>query len=280
MEKALEKAKILMQALPYIKEYHGKNVVIKFGGKAMNDPVMEQSIANDLALMHFVGINPVVVHGGGPEISQAMKNAGLKPNFINGLRVTDKQTMDFVTTVSGTICNQIVENINKHGDFAAGFCGDLILAKEKDYPTLGFVGEVEKIKINELNKALEDGFIPIISAIGKDSTGEFYNINADTVAAAVAESLQAEKLIYLTDVDGIYSNHEDRSSLISILTLKESSELVKGKQIAGGMLPKLLSCIEALKTGVHRCHILNGTAQHALLLEIFTDEGIGTMIKN
>lgn len=280
MEDAIAKAKILMQALPYIKQYSGKKVVIKYGGKAMTDQQLKQSVANDLTLMHFVGLNPVVIHGGGPEISQAMKKKGLEPKFVDGLRVTDKQAIDIVAEVAGTICDQIADNINKHGDLATAFCGDLIKAKKKKHEEadLGFVGDVAEVDTEKLNQAVEEGQIPVISSIGTGDNGQRYNINADSVAASVAEALEAEKLIFLTDVDGVYAKSEEPDTLISVLGEKQAKAQVESNKISGGMLPKVKACVEALEAGVHRCHILNGTIQHALLLEIFTDEGIGTMM--
>ncbi|RJQ32999.1 MAG: acetylglutamate kinase [Actinobacteria bacterium] len=279
MENAIAKAKILMQALPYIKEYKGKTVVIKYGGKAMVLEKLKQSIVNDLALMHYVGLNPVVVHGGGPEISLAMRNAGIEPKFVDGLRLTDKPTMDIVAKVLGQACQRIADNINKHGDVAQAYSGEVIVAYKKQYDKdLGFVGDVQSVDVEKLNKTIKEGKIPVISSVGQGQDGNSYNINADTVAASVAEAIKAEKLIYLTDVDGIYGKIGEKDSLLSVLNIEQSQKLIDDGRLKGGMLPKLLSCIEAIDSGVHRCHILNGTIQHALLLEIFTDEGVGTMV--
>ena len=279
MQDAIAKAKILMEALPWIKEYKGKTVVIKYGGKAMTDENLKQSVANDITMMHFVGLYPVVVHGGGPEISQAMKEKGLKPQFVDGLRVTDEKVMEIVSEVTKSICDGIVENINKHGDLATGFCGDLLLAQKKEHDQeLGFVGKVSSVDKKKLSKATDEGQVPIISSIGKDESGQLYNINADDVSASVAESIKSEKLVYLTDVNGIYGNKGDEDSLISVLKTNEGVEMIEKGKLTGGMVPKLLSCIEAISTGVHHCHILNGTIDHVLLLEVFTNEGVGTMI--
>jgi len=286
MQDAIEKAKILMQALPYIKEYRGRKVLIKFGGKAMHDERIEQSIANDLVMMRYVGIHPVVVHGGGPEISQYMKEQGLEPKFIDGLRVTDEATMEIVKTVLVEQVNkEIVENMNKHGELAVGISGDdsgLIEARKKEHATadLGYVGSVAEIKTAVVEEIIKSGRIPVIASLGKGTDGHSYNINADSVASALAAALKCEKIIYLTNVDGIYNDFDDEHSLISALTYDECDELVSQKAVKSGMLPKVLSCMRALEKGVHRAHILNGTIQHALLLEIFTDEGIGTMIKS
>lgn len=283
MQDAIAKAKILMQALPYIKEYSGKKVVIKYGGGAMEDPHLRQSVANDLALMHYVGIRPIVVHGGGPEISEYMKKQGKKVKFVDGLRVTDEETMEIVKMVLvGKVNKGIVDNINTHGNLAVGLSGDdgnLITAKKKEYEVdLGFVGDVTGINVDMLEKLIADGFIPVIATIGVDEKGNNYNINADTVAASVAEHLKSEKLIFLTDVNGLYAKVDEPDTLISVLSEEQARNHVAANKISGGMLPKVKACIASLEAGVHRTHILNGTIDHALLLEIFTDEGVGTMI--
>lgn len=283
MKQAIEKARILMEALPYIKQYRGRIVLIKFGGKAMQDSEMEQSIANDLVMMRYVGIYPVVVHGGGPEISAYMKKQGLEPKFVDGLRVTDGQTMQIVKEVLfNQINKEIVRNINRHGKLAVSVSGDngLIEAQKKEHETtdLGYVGKVTNIDNSVIDKIIEDEKIPVVASIGKGADGHSYNINADSVAWALASALQCEKIIYLTNVDGVYSNLGKEHSLISALTYKKCEELVENEVVKAGMLPKVLSCMKALENGVHRAHILNGTIKHALLLEIFTDEGIGTMI--
>ncbi len=284
MEKAIEKAKILMQALPYIKEYRGRKVLIKFGGKAMQDQEMERSIANDLVMMRYVGLYPIVVHGGGPEISQYMKEHGLKPKFVDGLRVTDAKTMKIVKRVLVSKINkEITGNINIHGELAISVAGDdseLITAEKMKHPTvdLGFVGTVKDIKTSVIEDIVKEEKIPVIASIGKDADGNSYNINADSVASALASALGYEKIIFLTNVDGIYGNLGDDKSLISALAYNDSKQLIDEKSVMKGMLPKVLSSMRALENGVHRAHILNGIIKHALLLEIFTDEGIGTMI--
>ncbi|TET52655.1 MAG: acetylglutamate kinase [Actinobacteria bacterium] len=284
MEKAIEKAKILMQALPYIKEYRGRKVLIKFGGKAMQDQEMERSIANDLVMMRYVGLYPIVVHGGGPEISQYMKEHGLEPKFVDGLRVTDAKTMKIVKRVLVSKINkEITGNINIHGELATSVVGDdseLITAEKMKHPTvdLGFVGTVKDIKTSVIEDIVKEEKIPVIASIGKDANGNSYNINADSVASALAAALGCEKIIFLTNVDGIYGNLGDDKSLISALDYNDSKQLIDKKSVMKGMLPKVLSSMRALENGVHRAHILNGTIKHALLLEIFTDEGIGTMI--
>ncbi len=283
MEQVDFRAKILTEALPYIKAYHGKTIVIKYGGGAMLSQKLQQSIASDIALMKYVGISPVVVHGGGEEISSFMKQLGLEVEFIDGLRKTDAQTMEAVKMVLvGKINKQLVNMINSHGNLAVGLSGDdghLILARKKETPVdLGFVGEVEKINTKIANDLIDNGFIPVIASVGSDNQGQSYNINADTVAAAIATSLKANKLIFLTDVKGIYSDYHDKSSLLSKLNLKKCQQLLTNGQIEGGMIPKVEASIVAVKAGVEKAHILDGTTAHALLLEIFTNEGVGTMI--
>ncbi len=286
MERAIEKAKILMDAMPYIKEYRGRKVLIKFGGKAMQDQKIEQSIANDIAMMLYVGLSPVVVHGGGPDISARMKEKGLQPQFIDGLRVTNKKTLKVVKEVLvDKINKEIAGNINIHGKLAEGISGDtsgLIEAEKMEIEggDLGFVGNVKKINKSVVEKIVKAGKIPVIASIGKGINGDSYNINADSVASELAAALGCEKIIFLTNVDGVHASYGDNDSLISALTYDQCEELVEKKAVSGGMLPKVLSCMSALEKGVHRAHILSGVIDHALLLEIFTDEGIGTMITN
>ncbi len=278
------RAEILVHALPYIKEYYGKTIVIKYGGNAMIDEKLKESVATDIVLMKYVGINPVVVHGGGPEITKIMKKMKKDVKFVKGLRVTDKETMELVKMVLvGKVNKEIVGLINHHGRIAVGVSGDdaeLIVARKFVLPDvdLGFVGEVEKINSKILEKLINDGFTPIIASVGVGSDGESYNINADLVAAEIAAALKADKLIFLTDVDGLYKDFTDKSSLISELSLKKCDEFIESGKLDEGMLPKVKSCARALKGGVKKAHILNGTILHSLLLEIFTDEGIGTMI--
>lgn len=283
MQDAIAKAKILMQALPYIKEYSGKKVVIKYGGGAMEEPHLRQSVANDIALMHYVGIRPIIVHGGGPEISEYMKKLGKKVKFVDGLRVTDEETMEIVKMVLiGKVNKGVVDNINTHGNLAVGLSGDdgnLIQAKKKKHEVdLGFVGEVTGINAELVENLIKDGFIPVIASIGVDKKGQNFNINADSVAASIAEHLKTEKLIFLTDVNGLYAREGEPDTLISALTEEQAKEHTETGKISGGMLPKVKACVEAIGAGVRRTHILNGTIDHALLLEIFTDEGVGTMI--
>ncbi|HDP69428.1 MAG TPA: acetylglutamate kinase [Actinobacteria bacterium] len=278
------RAEVLVHALPYIKEYYGKTVVIKYGGNAMVDEKLKESVATDIVLMKYVGINPVIIHGGGPEITKIMKKMNKKVQFVKGLRVTDKETMELVKMVLvGKVNKEIVTLINRHGRIAVGISGDdaeLIIAKKFVLPEvdLGFVGEVEKINSEILNGLIKDGFTPIIASVGVGSDGQSYNINADLVTAKIASALKADKLIFLTNVDGLYEDFENKSSLISELSLAKCDELIKGGKVDEGMLPKVKSCVAALSDDVKKAHILNGTVPHSLLLEIFTDEGIGTMI--
>ena len=288
MEEALGKAKILMESLPWIKEHHGKTAVIKYGGNVMLSPQLKESIASDIVLMKYVGLNPVIVHGGGPEITTYMKSQGKVVKFVRGLRVTDKETMDIVKMVLvGKINLEMVSLINSHasptrgaGRLAVGVSGDdggLVRARKLS-PSLGYVGEVEEVNPKILKDLIKDGFTPVVASIGVGKDGESYNINADSVAAAIAVALKADKMIFLTDVPGLFQNFSDKNSLISELTDDQCLEMIEKHQIKEGMIPKVEACIRVLVAGIHRAHLLDGTLPHALLLEIFTDKGIGTMI--
>jgi acetylglutamate kinase len=285
MEMAMEKARILMEALPFIKEYYGRTVVIKFGGNAMVDEELKESFASDIVLMRYVGINPIIVHGGGPQITEYMDRLSLDVKFVNGHRVTDASAMEVVKMVLvGKVNKEIVSLINGHGDLSVGLSGEdgrMLLARKKlqDGEDLGFVGEVEKANPQILLNLARDGFIPVVASIGVDEAGQSYNINADHVAGALAVALEADKLIYLTDVNGIYRDLADPGSLISEMSLVQAQSLIRSATLTSGMIPKLASCVEALEAGVNRAHIINGTIKHALLLEIYTPEGIGTMLK-
>ncbi len=284
MQAVMEKAEILTEALPYIKEYHGKTVVIKYGGAAMEREDLKEVVATDIVLMRYVGLNPVIVHGGGPEVSRQMKAMGKEVKFVNGLRVTDKDAIDIVKMVLvGKINKEIVSLINRHGRLAVGLSGDdgnLIMAKKKQMEgiDLGFVGEVTKINAEVLNNLIKDDFIPVVATVGVGEDGVSYNINADKVAGEIAAALKADKIIFLTDVDGLYKDFKNKDSLISELKLADCEEKLANKEIQQGMIPKVEGCVTALKAGVKRSHILNGTIPHALLLEIFTNKGVGTMI--
>ncbi len=281
---AADKADMLVEALPYIRRFAGKVVVVKYGGNALAGASEADALdlfAQDIVLMRSVGIRPVVVHGGGPQISDMIKRLGLKTEFRNGLRVTDAATIDIARMVLiGQVNPQIVSAINVHGPLAVGVSGEdagLIRAAARD-ADLGFVGDVEAINPMILHGLLDDQFIPVIATIGTDATGQAYNINADTVAGEIAEALDAEKLVYLTDIEGLRRVVDHPSSLIRQTTADELEALMGDGTIAGGMIPKVESCVKALRAGVRRAHILDGRIPHVLLLEIFTDAGIGTMV--
>jgi acetylglutamate kinase len=277
----LEKASVLADALPYIREFSGRTVVIKYGGHAMDDPALADLFAQDVVLMRLVGMNPVVVHGGGPQISDLMRRLGKEPEFVDGLRVTDAESVDIVRmALVGKVNREIVAALNQHGSLAVGLSGEdagLIKVEMRD-ERLGFVGDVSSIDPSIVHKLVNEELIPVIATVGVDELGQAYNINADTVAGAIALAMQAEKLVYLTDVAGLYADYPDESSLISRTDVDGLAELLASGQADGGMIPKLQSCLHALHGGVRRAHILDGRIPHALLLEFFTREGIGTMI--
>src|SRR5262245_8985991 len=276
-----EKAHILADALPYIREFSGKTVVIKYGGHAMENGELAELFATDVVLMRLVGMNPVVVHGGGPQISDLRRRLGKEPEFVDGRRVTDAETIDIVRmALVGKVNREIVAMVNRLGSYAVGLSGEdagLIRVDQRD-PRLGFVGDVRAIDPTMVTRLLREELIPVIATIGVDDDGQAYNINADTVAGAIAEALAAEKLVYLTDVAGVYENWPDESSLISRVDVDGLERLVAGGAVSDGMIPKLESCVSALRNGVHRAHILDGRLPHALLLEFFTREGVGTMV--
>jgi acetylglutamate kinase len=275
------KATILAEALPYIREFSGKTVVIKYGGSAMEDPDLAHLFAQDVVLMRLVGMNPVVVHGGGPQISDLMRRLGKEPEFVDGLRVTDAETVDIVRmALVGKVNREIVASVNQHGSYAVGLSGEdagLITVGQRD-DKLGFVGDIRRIDPSILERLLREELIPIVATVGVDEAGQAYNVNADTVAGAIAESLRAEKLVYLTNVAGMYGDLADEASLISRIDVDRLSALVDEGVLSEGMIPKARSCVEAVKSGVSRAHILDGRIPHALLLEFFTREGIGTMV--
>jgi len=277
-----EKAIVLAEALPYIREFTGKTVVIKYGGHAMNDPELADLFATDVVLMRLVGMNPVVVHGGGPQISDLMRRLGKEPEFVDGRRVTDAETVDIVRmTLVGKVNREIVASVNRHGSYAVGLSGEdagLIRVDQRD-PALGFVGDVRRIDPTIVLRLLREELIPVIATVGVDDDGNAYNVNADTVAGAMAEALDAEKLVYLTDVAGVYRDWPDESSLISRIDVQGMEELIADRKISEGMIPKLESCVSALKQGVRSAHVLDGRLPHALLLEFFTREGVGTMVR-
>jgi acetylglutamate kinase len=275
------KATILAEALPYIREFSGKTVVIKYGGNAMEDPDLAELFAQDVVLMRLVGMSPVVVHGGGPQISDLMRRLGKEPEFVDGLRVTDAETVDIVRmALVGKVNREIVSSVNRHGSYAVGLSGEdagLINVAARD-EKLGFVGDIRRIDPSILERLLREELIPVVATVGVDDAGQAYNVNADTVAGAIAESLRAEKLVYLTNVAGLYGDLADEASLISRIDVDRLAALADDGVLSDGMIPKVRSCVEAVKSGVSRAHILDGRIPHALLLEFFTREGIGTMV--
>ncbi len=284
MDAAGVKAAILVEALPYIRRFAGKVVVVKYGGNALagtSDHDALALFAEDIVLMRLVGMRPVVVHGGGPQISEMMRRLGKTAEFVDGLRVTDAETVNIARMVlKGQVNPQLVAAINVHGNYAVGVSGvdgGLIRAAPRD-PALGYVGDVTSVDPAVLHGLIDDEFIPVIATIGSDASGQAYNINADTVAGAIAESLEAEKLVYLTDIEGLRHDVDDPTSLIRQTDADALDALVADGTIAGGMIPKVASCTHAVRNGVHNAHILDGRIAHVLLLEIFTDSGIGTMI--
>lgn len=290
---ALEKAGILVEALPYIKKFYGKTVVIKYGGHAMLNEDLKKAVLQDVILMKFVGMNPVIVHGGGPEINTMLKRLGIKSDFVGGMRVTDAETMEIVEMVLvGKVNKDIVAGINHYGGKAVGLCGkdgNLIQAVKKLEKVdgengdeiaidLGFVGDVKQINPQLISTLISRDYIPVIAPIGVGPDGESYNINADYVAGEIAAALKADKFVLLTDVEGIFENYEDKDSLLSTLNIGDVPALVKRGVINGGMIPKVQCCVKALTEGVEKAHIIDGRLPHSILLEIFTDEGIGTMV--
>ena len=285
----LDKAKILVNALPFIKKYHGKTIVIKYGGSAMVNKVAREQFIQDIVLMKYVGINPVIIHGGGPEINEMLNKVGKESQFVGGNRVTDAETMEIVEMIlSGKVNKGIVSDINRNGGKAVGLSGkdDNMVLVEKKYieadgekVDIGFVGEVKKINAKVIGLLETNDLIPVISSIGTDEKGQTYNINADYVAGAIAGELKADRLIFLTDVDGIMLDPSDKQTLINEATKSEVENLIEQGIISGGMLPKVNTCLDAIKSGVNNIIILNGKLEHSLLLELFTVEGAGTLIK-
>ena len=288
----LETAAVLIETLPYMQQFAGKTVVIKYGGNAMVNSELKQSVIQDITLLKYVGMRPVVVHGGGPEITKTLTQLGKETTFVSGLRVTDAETVSIAEMVLvGKINTEIVSLLNRHGAKAVGLSGkdaDLIIAKkhlaqvhengEVKSVDIGFVGDVEHINVDILNALLDRGYTPVIAPIGVGIDNESYNINADYVAGEVAGALGAEKLIMLTDVEGIYRDYHDKSSFISTLSLDEAQEMIKDGTIGGGMIPKVETCIKALLGGTGKTHIIDGRQPHSILLEIFTGQGIGTQV--
>ena len=279
----LEQAELLVEILPYIQRWRGKVVVIKFGGNAMTDASLAERFAEDVVLMHQVGILPLIVHGGGPQIGELMERLGKEPEFKDGLRVTDAETLDIARMVLvGKVNREIVSSINVHGPLAVGVSGEdggLITAAARN-PELGFVGDVTAVDPTLLQKLFSEGLIPVMSTIGADETGQAYNINADTVAGAVAQAMEAEKVVYLTDVEGLYEDLSDETSLIRQISAADLSQKIQSGQITDDMIPKTEACVRAVQNGVTSAHLVDGRIPHVALLELFTDAGIGTMISD
>ena len=275
------RAAMLIEALPYIHRFRGAVVVVKYGGNAMVDPALGRAVADDVVLLRAVGLKPVVVHGGGPQISDLMARLGKQAEFRDGLRVTDAETVDIARMVLvGKVNRDIVSTINVHGPLAVGLSGEdagLILAGAR-HPDLGYVGDVRSVNPSILERLLAEDLIPVVSTIGSDRSGQAYNINADTVAGALAEALQAEKAIFLTDVAGLLADVDDPSSLIGHITAADLQAMIDGGRLTGGMVPKVAAALHAVQHGVGSAHLLDGRVAHVLLLELFSDAGAGTMI--
>ena len=288
-----DKAAILVDALPYIQEFYGKTVVIKYGGNAMVSDDLKEKVMEDIALLKYVGVRPVIIHGGGPEITGFLKKVGKETNFVSGLRVTDEETVEIAEMVlDGKVTSEIVNLLNHRGVKAVGISGKdagLIRAKkklatvydgdDKKKVDIGYVGQVEDVDTGILDDLLEGGYIPVIAPIGVDEDGMSYNINADYVAAEIAGALHAEKLLLLTDIEGVYKDYHDKTTFLSSLTQSEAREYIKTGVISGGMIPKIEACLRALDAGAGKSHIIDGRLPHAILLELLTSKGIGTQVE-
>lgn len=283
MELWLHKAQILIEALPYIQHFNGKKIVVKYGGSAMTDSELKKSVIKDVALLKLVGFRPIIVHGGGKEISKWVRLSGMTPEFINGLRVTDGKTMEIAEMVLNKVNKGLVQYMEGLGVAAAGVSGKdggMLKVKKKlsGGKDIGYVGEVTGVNTALIDTLLENDFVPVICPIGMDDNYESYNINADDAACAIARAVEAEKLVFLTDIEGVYRDPLDPSTLISEMTTEEAEEFLQSGHVGGGMLPKLQNCVDAIRNGVSRVHILDGRIEHCLLLEFFTNKGIGTAI--
>ena len=277
-----KRAKVLIQAMPYIRKYTGQTIVVKYGGNAMLNEELKSAVMSDIVLMQLVGINVVLVHGGGPEINDMLKKTGKKSEFKNGLRVTDKETIDIVQQVlAGKVNKSLVQLLSQSGGRAIGLCGldgKMLMAKKlASADDLGFVGEIDHVNPLIIMDSIKNGYIPVISTIAGGYEGEVYNINADLAAAQIAAKLNAKKLILMTDIRGLLKDVNDDDSLISVVNVSEVPQLKKEGVISGGMIPKIDCCVEAVRSGVNRAHIIDGRLEHSILLELFSDEGIGTM---
>ncbi len=292
MFSAEDKASILVEALPYIQEFYDKTVVIKYGGNAMVNDRLKDEVMQDIALLKYVGIHPVIVHGGGPEITGFLKKVGKESSFVSGLRVTDEETVEIAEMVlDGKVNSEIVNLLNQRGVKAVGISGKdagLIQAKKKlatvyegthtEQVDIGYVGEVEEIHIDILRDLIDNDYVPVIAPIGVDEKGDSYNINADYVAAEIAGAVEAEKLLLLTDVEGVYKDYEDKSTFVSTLHFQEARQWIRSGIIKGGMIPKIEACLTSLNSGAHKAHIIDGRLPHSILLELLTSQGIGTHV--
>jgi acetylglutamate kinase len=283
MEQWLEKANVLIEALPYIQRFNKKIILIKYGGSAMTCEELKKNVIKDVSLLKLVGFKPIIVHGGGKEISSWINKVGMESSFVNGLRVTDAPTMEIVEMVLNKVNKNLVQMVQEIGVKAIGISGKdggllTVQKKYSDGKDIGFVGEITNVDPSIIFNLLDNDFLPIICPVGMDENFNTYNINADDAACAIARAVNAEKLAFLTDIEGVYKDQNDKSSLISELTLNEAKKLIEEGYIGGGMLPKLNNCIDAIANGVSRVHILDGRIPHCLLLEIFTNKGIGTAI--
>lgn len=283
LDEAQKKAEVLIEALPYIQKFNRKIIVVKYGGSAMSDEELQRHVIQDVTLLKLVGFKPIIVHGGGKAISSWVRKTGKEAQFINGLRVTDKETMEIAEMVLGRVSKNLVTMVEELGVKAVGISGkDSAMLKVKKRLSggqdIGYVGEITKVDPKILFDMMDHDYLPIVAPIGLDDQFETYNINADEAACAIAKAVGADKLVYLTDVEGLYRDFEDKSSFISRISVTEAEELIAGGMIGGGMLPKLSNCTEAVRGGVKRVHILDGRVPHSILLEIFTNKGNGTML--
>ena len=283
MDQILIKAQTLIEALPYIQKFNNKKVVVKYGGSAMLDENLQLNVIKDVALLKLVGMQPIIVHGGGKEITKWLNLLGHESKFVEGLRVTDELTMEVAEMVLGKVNKNLVQMVEKLGVRAVGISGKdgstlKVERKTVNGQDIGFVGNIKEVNVELINTLIDNDFIPIIAPIGLDDDFCNYNINADDAACAVATAIGAEKLVFLTDIEGVYADTDDKNSLISVLTLEKADELLASGYIGGGMLPKLKNCVDAVRNGVRRVHILDGRMEHCLLLEFFTNKGIGTAI--
>ncbi len=283
MDQVIIKAQTLIEALPYIQKFQGKKIVVKYGGSAMLDENLKYNVIRDVAMLKLVGLQPIIVHGGGKEISKWVRLSGKEPQFINGLRVTDEETIEVAEMVLNKVNKSLVGMMQKLGLKAVGICGKdggLLTCQKKlaDGKDIGFVGDVTKVDSELLDTLLDHGFIPVVAPIGMGEDDTTYNINADDAACAIARAINAEKLAFLTDIEGVFTDPMDKSTLISEMTVEEAEKMIENGVVGGGMLPKLTNCIDAINHGVARVHVLDGRLEHCLLLEFFTQKGIGTAI--